>query len=135
MNRRGFLKGLASALAAPAVVCSGVLMPLRGLVMYPPPDVTAAAIIDRLLREDALKFQDLKAIVDVMRERHIPPMPDGSYLMVVPKGGILGSRRVLEHQGNRVRFAEQGADGRVSVRREVEVRRRPGNGACRFDGS
>lgn len=33
MNRRGFLTGMAAAIAAPAVVRSGVLMPLRGIVM------------------------------------------------------------------------------------------------------
>lgn len=33
MNRRGFIGGLISAVAAPLVVRSGVLMPLRGLVM------------------------------------------------------------------------------------------------------
>lgn len=40
MNRRGFLAGLATALAAPAVVVrSGLVMPLRGIVMpiAPPP--------------------------------------------------------------------------------------------------
>jgi hypothetical protein len=36
LNRRGFLTGLASALAAPAVVRSGILMPLRGVVMPAP---------------------------------------------------------------------------------------------------
>lgn len=38
MNRRGFLQGIASVVAAPAVITTpGLLMPLRGLVM-PRPD-------------------------------------------------------------------------------------------------
>lgn len=33
VNRRGFLTGLVSALAAPAIVRSGILMPLRGVML------------------------------------------------------------------------------------------------------
>lgn len=90
MNRRGFLKGLASALAAPVVVRSGVLMPLRGLVMLP--DVQ---IIHQTLRDDAAKFGDIgstltvehiKQAVEWMKERNVPPFPDGRYVVLMPAG-------------------------------------------------
>lgn len=44
MNRRGFLTGLTAALAAPAVIGSGVLMPLRGIVM--PRSVSMASLVE-----------------------------------------------------------------------------------------
>ena len=33
MNKRGFIGGLGALVAAPAVICSGILMPLRGVIM------------------------------------------------------------------------------------------------------
>lgn len=49
MNRRGFIGGLISAVAAPLVVRSGVLMPLRGLVMpgFVLPDVKDYLTLDQ----------------------------------------------------------------------------------------
>jgi hypothetical protein len=84
-------EGLASALAAPVVVRSGVLMPLRGLVMLP--DVQ---IIHQTLRDDAAKFTDIgstltvdhvRQAVEWLRERNVPPMPDGRYVMLLPPRG------------------------------------------------
>lgn len=132
MNRRGFLKGLASALAAPAIVRSGVLMPVRAIVQ---PIQFTPYVGDQIPAPAGLTLDLVKQAVELMRERNVPPYTaDGRYLMLV-SGGSLGSRRVLEHQGNRVRFAEQGADGRVSIRREVELCRCPADGARGFDGS
>lgn len=55
MNRRSFLLGL-SAVAAPAVITSGILMPLRGIIM----PVTKLDIINN-------------AVIDLL------PIPPGTY--------------------------------------------------------
>lgn len=52
MNRRGFLTGLVSALAAPAVVRSGILMPLRGIVVPALPNIVWSADLAPTLWSD-----------------------------------------------------------------------------------
>jgi hypothetical protein len=105
LSRRGFLSGLASALAAPAIVRSTSLMQVRGIVMPPAPIFTAemgvyegVRIIDdgyvmvahpslfRALQAEANKFADLSVaqlatrsigvpIIQVIEQKPMPLAP------------------------------------------------------------
>jgi hypothetical protein len=77
ISRRSFFGGLASAIAAPAIVRATSIMPVRGLVLPLYPEVTMGEYRGVIIRE-----------VEHLRARRVPPYraPDGTdyYLAIVP---------------------------------------------------
>lgn len=86
MNRRGFLTGLVSAIAAPAVVTTpGLLMPLRGIVpWWIGPDrmisVVPASMITALQEAQILINERASGII-----QQVHYIPDDPALLLPPK--------------------------------------------------
>lgn len=74
LSRRGFLSGLTSMLAAPAIVHAGNLMPVRGFEidvgMFPK-------------RHDHLTIEDIRAIVETMRNLPQWPTYNDDYILPI----------------------------------------------------
>lgn len=85
MNRRGFLTGLVSALAAPAIVRAELLMPVRSIVRPEP---------FFLYSDHGLTLGDFIELRDLLIASHVPPGPDGNYYYVVSsqQGGRVALR-------------------------------------------
>lgn len=125
LSRRGFLSGLGAALAAPAVVRSGILMPLRGIVMAPAIDDD---VFGGYLLPQEFTIDMVKAMKEMMKVSGIPPY-------MVEQNSAVEACYIFKYQGGRLRPILESLARPIQERADPPLRRRLPGEACRPDGS